>query len=45
MKEVILIVEDNPNIRYNICELLEQEGYKTMQAANGEEALILIKSN
>jgi DNA-binding response OmpR family regulator len=44
MKEVILIVEDNPNIRYNISELLELEGYKTMQAANGEEALILIKS-
>ncbi len=44
MKDTILIVEDDPNIRFTICEMLDLEGYKTMQAANGEEALILIKS-
>jgi DNA-binding response OmpR family regulator len=44
MKEIVLIVEDDPIIRSNICEMLELEGYKTLQAANGEEALLIVKS-
>ena len=44
MKDVILVVEDDPIIRTNICDMLELEGYKTLQAANGEEALLIIQS-
>lgn len=44
MKDIILVVEDDPIIRSNICDMLELEGYKTLQAANGDEALLIIKS-
>jgi DNA-binding response OmpR family regulator len=44
MKDVVLVVEDDPIIRSNISEMLELEGYKILQAANGEEAILIIKS-
>ncbi|MCF8253713.1 MAG: response regulator [Bacteroidia bacterium] len=44
MKDIVLIVEDDPIIRSNICEMLEMEGYKTLQAGNGEEAILIIQS-
>jgi DNA-binding response OmpR family regulator len=44
MKETILIVEDDPIIRSNICDILELEGYETLQAANGEEALLMLRA-
>jgi DNA-binding response OmpR family regulator len=44
MKDIILVVEDDPIIRSNICDMLELEGYKTLQAANGDEALLIINS-
>ena len=31
----ILVIEDNHDIRENICELLELTGYETCQAPNG----------
>jgi DNA-binding response OmpR family regulator len=37
-KEIILIVEDNPDVRNYIHELLETE-YKVIEASNGEEGL------
>lgn len=35
----ILVVEDDPDIRSALIELLESEGYKTKSASNGQEAL------
>src|SRR5262249_23548821 len=34
----ILVVEDEAEIRQNLCECLEQLGYKVLAAANGSEA-------
>lgn len=42
---MILVVEDDENIRYLLTELLDIEGYQTVAAANGEEALNLLKKN
>ncbi|MCB1156750.1 MAG: SpoIIE family protein phosphatase [Leptospiraceae bacterium] len=36
--EVILVVEDEEEIRENIAEMLEDEGYKILQAENGQLA-------
>lgn len=35
----ILVVEDDPNIRECLCELLRSEGYPVVSAADGAEAL------
>ncbi|HSE59238.1 MAG TPA: response regulator [Nitrospiraceae bacterium] len=35
----ILLVEDDQDIRYLLCDLLTQEGYKVYEARNGSEAL------
>ncbi len=37
--ETILIVEDEPSVRNLLGNLLAQEGYRTLYAANGQEAL------
>ena len=35
----ILVIEDNNEIRENISEILELDGYQTLQAANGKEGV------
>ncbi|MBL6449359.1 response regulator [Fulvivirga sp. 29W222] len=35
----ILIIEDNKEIRENIAEILELDGYETIQAGNGKEGV------
>lgn len=35
----ILVIEDNKEIRENIVEILELDGYKTIEAANGKEGV------
>lgn len=37
--ERILVVEDEPDLRDTMCDLLELEGYAVVRAANGREAL------
>lgn len=37
--QTILIVDDVEGVRRELCFLLEDEGYQTLSAANGEEAL------
>lgn len=40
----ILIVEDDEDIRTAMIEVIENEGYPTMSAPNGAEALKLLRS-
>lgn len=37
--ELILVVEDEDGLRLTVCESLEMAGYRTLAAANGEQAL------
>lgn len=40
----VLIAEDDPRIRRGLAEILEAEGFRTLQAADGREALALFES-
>lgn len=42
--ETVLLVEDNELVRPLICRMLKIHNYKVLEAANGEEALKIIKS-
>jgi CheY-like chemotaxis protein len=39
-----LVVDDDPDIRGALCELLEDEGYRAASASNGREALVYLNS-
>jgi CheY-like chemotaxis protein len=41
----IVLVEDDDGIRETMAALLEDEGYKVMQAANGEEGLRALRTS
>lgn len=41
----ILVVEDEIGIRDDICTLLNFEGYETIEAGNGVEALVQIEAH
>ena len=41
---LVLIVDDEPNVRKVLAALLEQSGYATAQAGSGEEALALVRA-
>ena len=43
MADVIMVVEDEDNIRANVAEFLQTEGYETVLAKDGEEALNLFE--
>jgi CheY-like chemotaxis protein len=40
---MVLVVDDDPDTRTAVLELLEENGYQVMQAANGEEAENLLR--
>lgn len=42
--DFVLIVEDDPMIRETIAELVGEEGYPVMTAANGREALAILRA-
>ena len=37
--ERILVVEDDPTLRSNICEILDSEGFQSISAVNGKDGL------
>ena len=39
MEQTILIVEDDNDLRENICSILQNEGFQTLEAVNGTQAL------
>jgi two-component system nitrogen regulation response regulator NtrX len=45
MSDTILIVDDEKEIRDSLSAVLQDEGYDTLTASNGEEALEIIRGN
>ncbi|ADU32332.1 response regulator [Evansella cellulosilytica] len=43
MKKKLLIVDDQFGIRVLLNEVFEKDGYKTMQASNGKQALKIVE--
>lgn len=41
----VLVVDDDEDIRESLCALLEDEGHRVAQAANGMEALGYLREN
>jgi CheY-like chemotaxis protein len=41
---VVLVVEDDPDIRDTIAQILQEEGYQVRAASNGQEALKLLEA-
>jgi CheY-like chemotaxis protein len=41
---VVLIVEDEAVIRFNVLDALEDVGHVALEAANADEAMVLLKS-
>src|SRR6267143_402759 len=42
--ETILVVDDDPEIRESLSELLDHRGYSVLQAENGRRALDVLKA-
>lgn len=45
MKRTIMLVEDNERLRKNMLFMLKRQGFETIGAENGKEALALVKEN
>lgn len=41
----ILVVDDEPNSLFGICQVLTDEGYRVIPADNGKEALKKLKTD
>ena len=42
-RHAILVVEDEPLLRINTVDMMEDEGFKTFEAPNAHEALLLLE--
>lgn len=45
MSETILIVDDEKNLRKTLAEILRKRGYETLEAADGTEALDILREH
>jgi CheY-like chemotaxis protein len=45
MKLVVLIVEDEPVIRMNAAAMIEDAGYGVLEAANADDAILLLETH
>jgi CheY-like chemotaxis protein len=45
MKGLVLVVDDDEAIRESLCDILVDEGYDALCAANGRDALSLLQRN
>ncbi|KEQ08066.1 MULTISPECIES: response regulator [Pseudorhizobium] len=43
-KAVVLIVEDEPLIRFTMLDALEEVGHVVLEAANADEAMVLLRN-
>ena len=43
--QTVLLVEDDPDTLATVAESLEESGYRTARAANGAEALAMLRSS
>ncbi len=41
---VVLIVEDEPLIRFNVLDVLEEVGHQALEAGSADEAMVLLKT-
>lgn len=41
---IVLVVDDEPGVRDLVCRTLQGEGYRTLEAAHGGEALTLVET-
>lgn len=44
MKIVVLVVEDEPIIRMNAVAMIEDAGYDVIEAANADDAILLLET-
>ena len=44
MKNVVLVVEDEPVIRMNAVAMIEDAGYDVIEASNADDAIILLEA-
>ncbi len=44
-KDILLIVDDEEDIRLNLCDFMELEGFEILEAENGIKALEILESN
>ena len=44
-KQVVLVVDDEPGLRDLVCRTLQAEGYVTLEAAHGAEALEVMENS
>jgi CheY-like chemotaxis protein len=42
---LVMLVDDDPELRQSMVDLLEDEGYRTVTAASGREALMLLRTH
>ena len=45
LTRIILVVDDEPAVRRLACQMLEREGYATVEAETGRQALALLVSH